>query len=154
MATIDLGNGELEFRCTTRTLTVYEQEFCSDPNPRITGDLIADVMGKQKITAESLGFTVDDAGNVDSIVIDYTGDNWNAEWRAFWAMLKTQSEIDRKHGRKALDVPSWSRWQADMAECEPDMREVSLAVAQELQRGLFRAGAAAAGDPEEEGEQG
>jgi hypothetical protein len=150
MAEIEINGETREYRCTTRTLTIYEQEFCNDSLPRITGDLIADVMGKQKISTESLGFTLDDEGNIDAIIMDYTNENWNALRRALWAMLKTQSEIDRKHGRKTAEVPSWSRWDADLAEWEPDMREISIEVSQELQRGLFRAGAAASGKTSEE----
>jgi len=143
MPKIDLGNGEVEYRCTARTLTIYEQAFVNDPNPKITGDLIADVFGRQRIGEDALGLEFDDSGNIKAIIVDYTMDNWNAEWRALWAMLKTQAEIDAKHNVKRDPVPSYSAWSADLAEFEPDMRETSNAVMDELNRGLFRTGAAA-----------
>ena len=143
MATIDYGRGEQEYRCTARTLIIYEQAFHSDPYPRVTGDIIADVFGKQRITENSMGLEYDDEGNIVAITADFTADNWGAEWRALWAMLRTQEEIDAKHGVKRDKVPSFSQWDKDNIECEPDMREVSNAVCAELNRGLFRAGAAA-----------
>lgn len=143
MATIDYGRGEQEFRCTARTLTIYEQAFYSDPYPRVTGDLIADVFGKQKITDESSGLVFDTDGNITAIVVDLTADNWQAEWRALWAMLKTQAEIDAKHGGEKKPFPSYREWDKENVDCEPDMRAVSNAVCAELNRGLFRAGAAA-----------
>ena len=143
LAIIDYGMGEQEFRCTARTLTIYEQAFYSDPYPRVTGDLIADVMGKQRMTEDSLGLEFDDEGNIIAITSDFTCDNWEAEWRALWAMLRTQDEIDAKHGVKRDRVKPYREWDADNLECEPDMREVGSAVCQELTRGLFRAGAAA-----------
>ncbi len=150
MATIDFGAGEQEFRCTARTLTIYEQAFCADPNPRVTGDLIADVLGKQRITDESLGFKLGDDGTISEIILDFTGDNWNAERRALWAMLKTQWEIDRKHGRDGKPVPSYREWDESLLESDMDMRAVSNAVGEELNRGLFRSGAAASGQTSEE----
>ena len=150
MATIDFGRGEQEFRCTARTLTVYEQAFYNDPYPRVTGDIIADVFGKQRITEEGTGLEWDDEGNLVAIIADFTVDNWEAEWRALWAMLKTQEEIDNKHGVKRERVPSFAQWDKDNLECEPNMREVGNAVCAELNRGLFRAGAAASGETSEE----
>ena len=143
MATIDFGMGEKEFRCTARTLTIYEQAFHSDPYEKVTGDLIADVLGKQRITEESMGLEFDKDGQIVAITADFTTDNWGAEWRALWAMLKTQDEIDTKHQVEHERVPSYKQWDSDNAEAEPDMRAVSEAVCNELYRGLFRAGAAA-----------
>ncbi len=143
MATIDFGLGEREIRCTYRTLSYYEQEFHSDPNPNVTGDLIADVMGKVRVGEDSLGMEFDDEGNITALTIDYTQDDWNVQKRALWAMLRTQAEIDRLHEREHEDVPSFRKWDESLIECEPDLREVSNAVCAELQRGLFRSGAAA-----------
>ena len=143
MATIDYGRGEQEFRCTARTLTIYEQAFYSDSYPRVTGDLIADVLGKQRVDERASGLEWDDDGNLVAITVDFTADNWGAEWRALWAMLRTQEEIDQKHGVKRDPIKSFREWDRENAECEPDMRAVSNAVCEELNRGLFRAGAAA-----------
>jgi hypothetical protein len=149
LATIDYGLGEREFRCTYWTLTVYEQEFRDDPCRGVTGDLIADVFGKIRATDESLGFHLDEDGNLDALVIDYTLTNWNVEKRALWAMLRTQSDIDQKRGRESERVPSYAEWEGTLVECEPDLRELSNAICGELQRGLFRAGAAASGKTSE-----
>lgn len=150
LASIEILGKQREFRCTSRTLTIYEQEFHSDSNPRVTGDMIADVMGKQIVDDQSGPFIFDDEGNLRGIVIDYRGDNWNAERRALWAMLRTQAEIDSIHGVKHDPVPSYAEWDRSLVEWEPDMREVGLIVGQELNRGLFRAGAAASGKTSEE----
>ena len=141
MATIDYGMGDREFRCTYRTLTIYEHEFRDpDGNP---ADLISDVMGKVRMSADETGIEIDDDGNIAAVVIDYTRDNWNAQKRALWAMLKTAEAIAIKRGLDVEQVPSFREWDESLLECEPDLREVSLAVGNELQRGLFRGGAAA-----------
>jgi len=141
LAIVDYGAGEREIRCTYRTLSIYEQEFRDEEgNPR---DLIADVMGKVKISTDNTGFELDDDGNVKAIVIDYTSDDWNAQKRALWAMLKTAEAIAKRHGENVERIPSFKEWDESLLECEPDLREISLAVGNELQRGLFRAGAAA-----------
>ena len=141
MATFDYGNGEQEFRCTSYTTTVYEQEFRDDPNPKITGDLIADVMGVVKFSSRD-AIEIEDDGTV-TLNIDYTGDNWNAEKRAFWAMLRTEAIVRQDAGERYPNVPSYAEWDRSVASCEPDMNEFRTAVCNELQRGLFRAGAAA-----------
>lgn len=143
MPTIDFGNGEQEYRCTARTLVIYEQAFYNDKYPRVTGDMIADVFGKRTITEGSLGFQYDDKGNVVGIVVDYTSDNWQAELRALWAMLRTQAEIDKKNGVKREPVKAFQPWTEEVADWEPDMREVATNIYEEMNRGLFRAGAAA-----------
>lgn len=143
MALIEIDGTEREMRCTARTLVVYEQEFYNDKNDRITGDMIADVFGRREVGEDALGFKFDEAGNVSAIVVDYTSDNWNAELRAVWAMLRTQAEIDRKNGQKPTPVPSYREWSQAIADWEPDMRELSTLVYEEMNRGLFRAGAAA-----------
>lgn len=143
MPSIDFGNGPVEFRCTARTLTIYEQAFHNDPYERVTGDLIADVFGKRVIDDNSMGFKYDENGNISALIVDLTADNWMAEKRALWAMLKTQNEIDVKHGEKPSPMPSYAEWDRSLVEWEPNMREVSNLVIDECNRGLFRAGAAA-----------
>lgn len=143
MAFIDFGNGEQEFRCTARTLVIYEQEFYADKYPRVTGDLIADVFGKRRVGEDALGLEFDDDGNITALTVDLTSDNWGAELRALWAMLKTQYEIDHKHGKDTPPVPSYREWSASIGEWETDMKKVSKVIFEELNRGLFRAGAAA-----------
>jgi len=148
MATIDYGMGEREIRCTYRTLTIYEHEFRDkDGNP---ADLIADVMGKVRMSIDDAGVEFDDEGNIVAVIYDYTRDNWLAQKRALWAMLKTAEAIAKRHGEKYEPVPSYEEWDASLVECEPDLREVSLAVGNELQRGLFRSGAAASGKTSQE----
>lgn len=143
LAVIDYGMGEREFRCTYRTLSIYEHEFRDrDGNP---ADLIADVMGKVRVTADDTNVELDEDGNIYAVVLDYTSDDWNAQKRALWAMLRTAEAIARRHGESVEHVPSYREWDASLLECEPDLRAVSLAVSNELQRGLFRAGAAASG---------
>lgn len=143
MPFIDFGNGELEFRCTARTLVIYEQAFYNDKFPRVTGDMIADVFGKRVVGEDSLGLKFDDDGNIEAIVVDYTTDNWQAELRALWAMLRTQAEIDKKNGVKREPVLAFVPWSEALADWEPDMRSISSMVYEEMNRGLFRAGAAA-----------
>lgn len=143
MPVININDEELEFRCTARTLVIYEQAFYNEKYPRITGDMIADVFGKRTITEDSLGLKFDDDGNIQAIIVDYTSDNWGAELRALWAMLRTQAEIDKKNGVKREPVKAFSLWSEALADWEPDMREVAGMVAEEMNRGLFRAGAAA-----------
>ena len=127
---------EHEYEATTYTLMVYEQEF--------KADLIKDVFGRIDIRNAAKNF--DEDGNM--IAMDYTIDNWMAELRAFWAMLRTSSEIARSEGRFAESVPSFAQWCLKTRSI--DMGQVSQAVFNECQRGLFRSGAAAS---EETGEQ-
>lgn len=119
---------EHEYEATTYTLMVYEQEF--------KRDLIRDVFGRIDVREATQNF--DDDGNI--IAMDYTIDNWNAELRAFWAMLRTSSEIARSEGRKAESVPSFTQWCLKTRSI--DMGQISQAVFDECQRGLFRSGAA------------
>ncbi len=147
MPTIDYGAGEREYRCTYRTLTIYEHEFRDrDGNP---ADLVADVMKKVRASVDDTGIEVDEDGNIKAVIFDYASDDWNAQKRALWAMLKTAEAIASKHGREIEHVPSYKEWDASLLECEPDLREISFAVANEIQRGLFRAGAAATGKTSE-----
>ena len=131
MPLIDYENDgtEHEYEATTYTLVVYEQEFKSD--------LIKDVYGRIDVQRAAQNF--DDDGNM--IAMDYTIDNWNAELRAFWAMLKTSSEIARAEGRMVKPVPPFVQWCLKTRSI--DMGQVSKAVFDECQRGLFRSGAAA-----------
>lgn len=125
---------EREYEATTYTLVLYEQEF--------KGDLIKDVFGKVDLrNAQTL---LDDDGNI--VVIDYTSDNWMAELKAFWAMLKTSEAICRRENRPCLVVPSFIEW--TQATRSIDMAELSRIVVTELNRGLFRAGATASEETE------
>ena len=151
MAFIDyLHDGtEHEYEASTYTLVCYEQEFCNSSNPAVTGDLIKDVFGR--VEKKKVSDNFDEEGN-SKVVWDYTIDNWNASLRAFWAMLKTSYEVKRAQNIKVDDpVPSFVRWclQTSSADGSIDMNEVSQAVWDEAQRGLFRAGTT-----EESAEQG
>lgn len=142
MAKVDYGAGEREIRCTYYTLTVYEQEFCTSKIDGVTGDLIADVMGRQVVKAEDTPVQLNPDGTIDAIVLDYTRCSWNIEKRALWAMLKTAVEIAKLHGEPYEPVPSYSEWDLSLLECSPDLNDVHHAVDNELQE-LFRPGAAA-----------
>ena len=142
MASIDYGNGEREFRCTALTCMIYEHEFISDENPKITGDLIADTIGKVQVSSNDI-LHVTDEGNYITTVIDYTRVNWQAVYRALWAMLRTEMEIARQKGEPVVNVPAYRTWEQELLTCEPDMQELANAVQNELMRGLFRTGAAA-----------
>lgn len=135
MPRIDYENNGIEhdYEATTYTLVAYEQEF--------NGDLIKDVFGRIDVRNAARNF--DENGNL--VAMDYTIDNWNAELRAFWAMLKTSYEIARSEGRKAEVVPPFVQWCLKTKSI--DMGQVSQAVFDECQRGLFRSGAS-----EDEGE--
>jgi len=145
MAIIDYGDGEREFRCTAITCMIYEQEFVGDPNDRVTGDLIADTIGKVTLSSNDV-LHVTDEGAYVTTVLDYTQVNWNAIFRALWAMLKTAQE----NGGGGTPIPGFKTWQSKLMSYEPDMKELSYAVQEELMRGLFRSGAAASGKTSEE----
>ena len=125
---------EHEYEATTYTLVVYEHEFRdADGKP---ADLIKDVFGRIDTRMAARNF--DDNGDV--VAMDYTLDNWNAELKAFWAMLKTSSEIARLEGRPHDAVPSFVEW--CLRTRSIDLGQVSQAVFDECHRGLFRDGAA------------
>ena len=149
MASIDYGAGERQFRCTALTCMIYEHEFVSDENPKITGDLIADTIGKVTVSSSDI-LHVTDEGNYVTTVIDYTKVNWQAIYRALWAMLRTEMEIARQNGEPVANIPAYRAWEHELLTCEPDMHELTRAVQNELMRGLFRAGAAASGETSEE----
>ena len=150
MASIDYGCGEREFRCTAYTCMIYEHELVSDDNPKITGDLIADTIGKIRVSSNDV-LHVTDSGNFVTTVVDYTRVNWQAIYRALWAMLRTEYEVARQRGEQAENVPAYRTWERELLSCEPDMEGLAEAVQNELQRGLFRAGAAASGENQQEG---
>jgi len=141
MAMIDYGAGEREMRCTAWTMSLYEHEFRDkDDNPR---DLIKDVMGKVIVQSDDV-ITVTEDGAFAQVVMDYTRKDWNATMRALWAMLRTAFDISLAHD-PIEPVGSYDEWSRSLLEVEPDMERVQHDVSQELQRGLFRSGAAASG---------
>ena len=143
MATIDISGTEFEFRCTAWTCTVYEQEFYDDKYEGVSGDIIKDAVGKLVVNKDDLGFRLDENGEVEVVIFNYTHQDWNVLRRALWAMLKTQDDINVAHGDRNPKIPSFKDWEATLIEWEPDLMQVSELVGNELQRGLFRAGAAA-----------
>lgn len=143
MATIDLGFGELEFRCTAWTCEVYEQEFLNDPYEGVTGDIIKDAVGKLVVDKDDVGYRLSETGDLEVVIFNYEHEDWNVLRRALWAMLKTQDDILSDKNVPHESVPPYKQWVKTLLEVEPDMKEVSVAVGQEIQRGLFRAGAAA-----------
>lgn len=151
MERIDYGDGERQLTCTGWTQVIYEQQFCNDENKRITGDLIADVMGKVTASSDDV-LTVNDDGAFVTTVVDYTRLNWNAIRRALWAMLRTAYEISVDEGNLLPEVEPFGEWEGTLLKCEPDMQDISVKVMSEIQRGLFRSGAAASGETSEEAE--
>jgi hypothetical protein len=69
--------------------------------------------------------------------------------RALWAMLRTAMDIANSKGRVGAQIGSYDDWTRSLLEVEPDMQEVRRTVGKELQRGLFRTGAAASGKTSE-----
>lgn len=118
-----------EYEATTYTLMVYEQEF--------KRDMIKDVFGRIDISGAAQN--IDEEGNVR--YIDYTIDNWTAYPRALWAMLRTSEAIARSEGRKVESVPQFSIWVVTARDI--NLSELSEAVIDECNRGLFHTGAAA-----------
>ena len=118
------GYGEVEAVATAYTLVVYEQEF--------KGDLIKDVFGRQ---------TADDSN--EDVVLDMTTDNWNAELRALYAMVRTAYELrwDRGDATKNEKPGPYQKWVKGLGAV--NMREIADAVVNESIRGFFRTGAAA-----------
>lgn len=144
------GSGEREYAASAYTMLVYEQEFGRS--------LIKDFYGKvdlrdadgQLVTADYVERALSEAlpegkrlpkatselvrkafPAYVTAVIDYTQDNWEAGLRCMWAMMRTADEA-----AGAKTVP-YRQWVAGLGPV--NMSEVSQAVYQETQRGLFRA---------------
>lgn len=129
MAYLDFdGSGEKEILATAYTTVLYEQEF--------KRDIIKDVFGRIDLKSAALNF--DEDGNPTAL--DYTLDDWNAELRALWALLKTASEVAIRNGEKRERVPGFAEWVLGVGAV--DFTAISGAVVEECQRGFFRAGAA------------
>jgi hypothetical protein len=148
LATIDYGHGEQEMICNAWTMVVYEHAFCQDKNPNTTGDLIKDAMGKIIVASDDI-ITVTSNGAFATVTEDYTRIDWIATLKALWAMLRTASERAITKNLPHTDIPAWDEWCGDLIDCEPDMDAIRKQVAGELQRGLFRGGAAASGKTSE-----
>lgn len=129
MATVNFdGTGAKTITATAYTLVIYEQEF--------KRDMIKDVFGRIDLRRAAMNY--DRNGNV--IVQDFTMDDWNAELRALWALLKTESELARMRGESVTPIPSFTNWVMSIGRV--DMQAVSAAVVEECQRGFFRTDAA------------
>lgn len=118
------GSGPVEITATLYTLSLYEQEF--------GGDLIKDVFGRH---------TKDEAD--DEVLIDMTTNNWNAEIKALWAMVKTAADLKDERGDLAPNdrVPSFKKWSKTVGKI--NVREIADAVVEEALDGFFHTGAAA-----------
>lgn len=140
MAYIDFdGSGEQEILATAYTTVLYEQEFKSD--------IIKDIFGRIDLRHAASNF--DESGNV--VVIDYTIDDWNAELRALWALLKTAYEVSKRNGEKRKRVPGFTEWVMGIGPI--DFHAISRDVVAECERGFFRAGASEEADAGAEGEK-
>lgn len=147
------GSGEREYRASVYTLMLYEQEFGSS--------LIKDVFGRIEVgddadlvTAEfvrkRLAAAMPDGKRLPKATsdlvdrafpapraryLDFTKDNWEADVRALWAMAKTADEA-----AGGGTTPPFKQWYARLGAV--NLSEVSKAVVEEAQRGLFRAASA------------
>lgn len=117
------GSGPVEITATLYTLSLYEQEF--------GGDLIKDVFGRH---------TKDEAD--EEVLIDMTTNNWNAEIKALWAMVKTAADLKDERGDLAPNdrVPSFKKWRKTVGKI--NVREIADAVVEEALDGFFHTGAA------------
>ena len=140
MAYLDFdGSGEQEILATAYTVVLYEQEF--------KRDIIKDVFGR--IDLRKAGANVDENGNV--VVLDYTMDDWNAELRALWALLKTAYELSKKNNEKRKRIPGFAEWVLGIGAV--NFSEISHAVVAECDRGFFRSGNNTGPDERLDGEE-
>lgn len=107
-----------EYKASVYTLDLYEQQF--------GGDLIQDVFGKVKAPNDT-----------DNVILDFTSDNWNAEVRAFWCMLKTAEAIADAKGKRHKTVAPYSQW--ILSTDTIDLQEIGAAVVGECFRGFYPA---------------
>ena len=123
---IEIGDyGEVEAVATAYTLVLYEQEFGGR-------DLIADVFGRHE-----------GKGDGSAVVVDFTSENWLAELRAVWAMVRTAYDLSYDRGDAAPnDKPKpFREWVKGVGKL--DMRLLSVALVTECMDGFFHSGAAA-----------
>lgn len=123
---IEIGDyGEVEAIATAYTLVIYEQEFGGR-------DLISDVFGRH-----------DGKDSDESVVVDFTADNWLHELRAAWAMVRTAYDLAYDRGDAAPnDRPKpFREWVKGVGKL--DMHALSLALVTECMDGFFHSGAAA-----------
>lgn len=153
MALFDIdGSGEREYVASAYTMMIYEQEF--------GGSLIKDVYGKVRldgddedvVTADFVRERLESAlpegrkltKAMQALVerafpaqrsryLDFTRSNWDANMKAMWAMART---ADAAAG--GTSVPSFKKWMASLGPI--NLGAISQFVADETQRGLFRAG--------------
>ena len=119
---IGIGDyGDVEAEATAYTLVLYEQEFGG-------ADLIADVFGRHEANGSDGG----------TVTVDFTSDNWTAELRALWAMVRTAYDIRFDRGDAAPnDRPKpFDEWVKGVGRC--NMRDISAAIVSECIDGFFR----------------
>lgn len=126
MAYIDFdGSGEHEILATAYTTVIYEQEFHRD--------IIKDVFGRVDLRQAAANYDEDGV----ALAIDFTLDDWNAELRALWALLRTAYLVAQRNGEDRPRVPGFSEWVMSVGPV--DFHRISNDVVAECQRGFFRA---------------
>lgn len=125
--TIDYGDGPKAIEVSTISCIVYEHEF--------NADLIADVMGTQRLSEYSLemGEVVEMPVSKDGgeYVFDYHDFNWVKCLKALWACLKAADP----------SVQPFDAWSSSLPDI--DMWEVVAFLRREVEARLFRHGATA-----------
>ena len=130
----DDSGKEREVVFSAYTLMVYEQEFKKG--------LIEDVYGRIAVPNKNVG---------ETLIADYTIDNWQAYVRALWAGLKAASDLAIADRRATEMVPPYSEWCMKVPSL--NLADLSKFVLDGCNRGLFRPRAAADEAAREEGEQ-
>lgn len=129
------GSGtERDVMFSAYTLIVYEQEFKKG--------LIEDVYGR---------ITVPSTDEGETLVADYTIDNWQAYVKALWAGLKAASDLADADRVKHEPVPPYREW--CMRVPSLDFGDLSRFVLDCCNKGLFRARTVASEEDVTEGEQ-
>lgn len=116
---IDYGKGEKNIEVSIYTLMIYEHEF--------RRDMIKDLFGKVVVRKE------DEDDKEALAVIDYRNVEWTALIRALWACEKTANN----------KVKSFDEWAGKLSDSEIDLLEIASKLRPEIERRLFRTGAAA-----------
>jgi hypothetical protein len=109
---------------SAHTLFLYETQFKSG--------LIEDVFGRITMQKET---------SDETVLADYTIDNWTDYVKALWAMLRAGADLARAEHREYEPIPGFEEWSVRATNL--DMSEVSRVVINNIQEKLFRSGAAA-----------
>lgn len=114
---IDFGQGEQEVIVSVATLALYEQEFNG-------ADMIQDLYKKVCIRKS-------DSDDDIIAAIDFRNVNWTALTKVLWAALKTADD----------DTLPYKEWSVKVGDI--NLMDLNAQLGPEVERRLFRAGAAA-----------